>query len=288
MELDIISRQSQAQAVELGQKQRSRLIMSTNSIPRMMMQQQFGHLYLYSLPGFGKTYEVTNLMHREGIKHMVVSGNASFFAFGVNLALAQYKNPDLAPMVIVVDDCDALINNVDGCNIMKNMLEGVRCYRYMKAMGNLMRELNADQQAAIEYFKKENELGFTVPTQNLTFVFTSNIRLPEETDQKMKQLVVHQLALRSRCTVVDFDLTDNEAWGRLYHVCTSTNFLEKLSLTEEQALEIMDFLWVNWSILKEKSIRTIEKMAIKIANYPENYLEWWEVEFVSRRFIQAA
>uniref|UniRef100_UPI0040478238 hypothetical protein n=1 Tax=Algoriphagus sp. TaxID=1872435 RepID=UPI0040478238 len=250
---------------------------------------KYRHLYIYSSPGLGKTYSVRQMLNDLKIHHIELTGNTSIFAFGIMLAVVQYNNPDLLPLTVFVDDSDELFRNESSCNTMKNALEGANKFTYEKSMANLEDKLSEIQQEAIRYFRGEGKMGFEVPTHNLTFIFTSNNRLPldKEVEKARKKgaatspLIVHRNAIRSRCRVVDLELSKTEHWGWLADVALNTNCLIDLGLDENSTNEILMYVWNNWDNLKEKSIRVIEKMGITILENPENFKKYWQMDFLS-------
>ena len=68
--------------------------------------------------------------------------------------------------------------------------------------------------------------------------------------------------------------------GYLAQVATEYTLVEELEISLDQKLEISSFLWDNWYRLSEKSIRTAEKMADLMENYPDTYKDIWKDEFL--------
>jgi hypothetical protein len=223
------------------------------------------------------------------IHHIELTGNTSIYAFGIMLAVVQYNNPDLLPLIIFVDDSDELFRTEASCNTMKNALDGANKFTYEKSMANLEDKLSDIQLEAVRYFRGEGKSGFEVPTHNLKFIFTSNHRLPldEEVEKAIKKgaakspLIVHRNAIRSRCRVLDLDLSRSEHWGWLGDVALNTDSLSQLGLDDESINEILMYLWKNWDHMKERSIRLIEKMGITILEHPENYERYWRMDFLN-------
>ena len=51
-------------------------------------------------------------------------------------------------------------------------------------------------------------------------------------------------------------------------------------LTKPQAMILLDWMYTNWFEMKESNIRTIEKMAYEMIDYPEEYRDIWEADFL--------
>jgi hypothetical protein len=280
---------NKTEALLQGRESRRLFLNRVESIVKPIQSIKYRHLYVYSPPGLGKTYSIRKILREQGREYNELTGNTSMFAFGLMLAVAQHNNPTLSPKIIFVDDSDELFNNEASCNIMKNALEGTNTYTYEKSMANTENKLSELQREAILHFRGEGKSGFEIPTHNLTFLFASNNRLPQDDEVQMARkkglakspLLVHRNAIRSRCRVGDFDLEPSVHWGWLADVALHTDCLTSLGLDKDIKEIILGFLWENWDHLKEKSVRTIEKMGITLLEHTENYERYWEMEFIN-------
>lgn len=279
---------SQMEALERGKVNRLRLKQLVAKISLVKEGDKYPHLYFFSPPGLGKTFTVKNHLNDSGIRYVQVSGNVSMFAFGIQLAVINYLNPNMEPFVIFVDDCDEILKNEQNCNTMKNVLDGSKVFTYEKSLSSQRNNLTDIQQDAIEHYQEEGKMGFTVPTDNLIFVFTSNFKLPVDDEVQSARekglsksvLLSHRNAIRSRCRVSDFDLKSAEQWGWIADVVLNTNCLECYQVSPMEKQIILDFVWYNWDYLTERSIRLVEKMADTMKGYPNNYKLLWELDYL--------
>ncbi|BBE17587.1 hypothetical protein AQPE_1743 [Aquipluma nitroreducens] len=279
---------SQMEAIERGKVNRLRLKQLVKNISLVKEGDRYPHLYFFSPPGLGKTYTVLNYLKDSKIRYIQVSGNVSMFAFGIQLAVINYLNPERENIVIFVDDCDEILKNEPNCNTMKNVLDGSKVFTYEKSLTSQFNNLSAIQQAAITHFQEEGKMGFSVPTDNLIFVFTSNFKLPVDDEVQLARekglaksvLLSHRNAIRSRCRVADFDIGWAEQWGWIADVVLNTSCLAPYQLTSMETQIILDFLWYNWEFLTERSIRLVEKMANTMKEYPENFKLLWEIDYL--------
>lgn len=284
----IVKNISPEESLQKGIELRNMFIERVSSTVKMNTSTRYRHLYIYSPPGLGKTFTVREMLGELKIHHIELTGNTSIFAFGIMLAVVQYNNPDLLPLSVFVDDSDELFRTESSCNTMKNALEGVNKFTYEKSMANLEDKLSEIQQEAIRYFRGEGKSGFEVPTHNLKFIFTSNNRLPLDHEVELARkkgaakspLIVHRNAIRSRCRVLDFDLSKTEHWGWLADVALNTDSLSQLGLDDQLINEILLYVWDNWDHLKERSIRVVEKMGLTILEQPHNYEKYWKMDFL--------
>ena len=90
----------------------------------------------------------------------------------------------------------------------------------------------------------------------------------------------HKNAIRSRCNVADFDLKNVAHWGWIADVALNTDCLNPIEYSQEEKIEILNFIWTNWKDLTERSIRLLEKMAIILKQYPDSYNTIWEIDFL--------
>lgn len=273
-----------------GTNKRERMIGLIENLTQFNQIEKFPHLYIYSPPGLGKTHTVNQFLKESELPYFVVSGNTSMFAFGIQLAVINFQNVEKTNIIIYVDDCDEIFKNEQNCNTMKNVLDGEKRFVYEKSLASQWSSLGQLQKEAIQHHSEEGKMGFTIPTDNLRFVFTSNFSLPIDDDVRLARqkggyklvLMAHRNAIRSRCKVADFDLTPQEHWGWIADVTLSPEFLPEIPISKKNI--ILEFLWNNWSQLNERSIRSIEKMANLMKYYPDRYKNLWEMDYLKPEY----
>ena len=281
----------QIAAIESGKMKRERMKLLVLNVTTIHQKEKYSSLYIYSPPGLGKTHTVKEYLEISDIEWYTVTGNTSLFAFGIQLAVIQYLNPEKNEIIIHVDDCDEIFKNEQNCNTMKRLLDAEKKFVYEKSLASQWPSLTDLQREAITHFGEDGKMGFVVPTNNIRFIFTSNFQLPnqDEVNEARKKgktkavLMSHRLAIRDRCKVADFDLGANDHWGWLSDVVLTTNCLEDLELSLLEAISILRFLWDNWSYLNERSVRLVEKMAATMRNFPETYTTVWEIDHLKLR-----
>ena len=286
MELQLESKQMQA--LNKGIQIRSRFIQMIKNLCNQKKLSKYVDFYFFSPPGTGKSFSIKHHLLDSKIKYFIVSGNVSMYAFGVSLCVINYLNKLAEQIIIVVDDCDEIFATEASCNTMKNVLDGVRTFTYEKSLQSQWPNLSELQKEAIRAHQNEEKCGFSVPCDNMSFVFLSNFKLPidddvrvaREKNQSKSKLLAHKNAIRSRCNVADFDLKNEAHWGWIADVALNTNCLNPIEYTQEEKIEILNFIWTNWKDLTERSIRLLEKMAIILKQYPDSYNTIWEIDFL--------
>jgi hypothetical protein len=276
---------TQLQHIENGAAHRKRLReLAKKAANSNFESDPYPHTYFFSEAGLGKTFTITDELQKSKINHHIVSGNISMFAFGISLATIRYQYKD-KPVVIVVDDCDEIFKTPLNINIMKNVLDGNKVYSYEKSLQSQWNNLSEFQQEAIQSFSSETRMGFEVPTDKMKFLFASNFKLPTDSDvkharsrgQQKATMLAHLNAIRSRCQPADFDLDQDEQWGWIADVTLN----EKCTtLSKENNMILLDWMYNNWEMMNEHSIRTVKKMAEVMKNDKNNYRDIWEIDYL--------
>jgi len=279
---------SQNEALEKGRQNRTRFRQVVEKLPQIRNEDKYPHKFVFGFPGIGKSYEITKQLNESGTRYLMVTGNVSMFAFGVQLAVINFTNPTQERLIVFCDDVDTLVASEASCNQLKSALHGPRMFTYEKSLQSQWSNLSELQREAIRHHQEDGKMGFQVPTSSMSFLLVSNIQLPTDDEVRLARekskgkasLLAHKNAIRSRCMVQDFSLTNAELWGWIADVILNTECLNQFDMTDEEKLIILDFLWDNWESLTERSIRLIEKMAIIKNEYPDTYVMVWGIDFL--------
>ena len=279
---------NQLLALEKGKQNRNRFLEIVEKLSTIRTDDKYPHNFIYGFPGIGKSFEIRKHLENSGIRHVMITGNVSMFAFGVQLAVINYLNPHQERVIVFCDDVDTLVATESSCNILKSALHGPKLYTYEKSLQSQWNNLSELQKEAIKHHQDDEKMGFQVPTNSMSFLMVSNVQLPtddevrtaREKNKSKSSLLAHKNAIRSRCMVQDFSLSNAELWGWIADVVLNTDCLNDQNLTNEDKQEILKFLWENWIYLTERSIRLIEKMTIIMKQYPITYKSVWEIDFL--------
>jgi hypothetical protein len=277
----------QQQYIETGKKKRELLVKAATKAAKSNVSSDFRHHHLYSEGGLGKTYAVQAAVAQTQIPYFTISGNISMFAFGVQLAVINHNIPEGQEVAIIVDDCDELFKNETNINIMKKALDKDAVFSYEKSLQAQWSNLTEAQQIAIEAHSNDRQMGFTVPTNRMKFIVTSNIKLPTNEDVKIAQEkgqararhLNHMYAIRTRFKNSDIDLTSNEQWGWIADVVLDEN---SFKIPYNDKVILLDWMFSNWDNMNERSIRTAEKMIETMVEDPTGYKDEWEFEFLTK------
>ena len=279
---------TQEEALVKGRQNRTRFLQVVEKLPQIRNEEKYPHKFVFGFPGIGKSYEITKHLNESGTRYLMVTGNVSNFAFGIQLAVINFLNPNQERIIVFCDDVDTLVSTESSCNQLKSALHGPRVFTYEKSLQSQWSNLSELQREAIKHHQEDGKMGFQVPTSTMSFILVSNIQLPTDDEVRLARekskgkasLLAHKNAIRSRCMVQDFSLTNGELWGWIADVILNTSCLDQFNMSDEEKLIILDFLWDNWESLTERSIRLIEKMAIIKNEYPETYEMVWGIDFL--------
>ena len=214
-------------------------------------------LILSGPPGVGKSfgvetemekYDMFNKLKGKGPKTEIVKGAMT----PIGLYQTLYNNSNKGD-VIVFDDCDSVLLDDLSLNILKAALD-------------------SKQKRTIHWntdsFKLRNE---GVPDSfdfQGSAIFITNIKFD---NVKSKKLRDHLEALESRCHYIDLTInTEREKMLRIKQIVRD-GMLAEYKFTEEQHQEVVDFIDVNKSKLRELSLRTVLKVADLAKAFPDRW-----------------
>jgi len=282
----------QQKHINAGQMWRKTFVDTVNKAVTAVPTQRRPHTFISSKPGLGKSYTTQYLLDTNNINYIPISGHPSLWNFTVQLAEVVYCLPPGQTAIIWVDDCDKIFTGETNCNVLKNMLEGHKTLDYNVDVSNNISKIrnNGNEYLAglLDSFKGKNGLGLKIDCKNLVFIFTSNIFLPDADrvtqaeGKKEYNQIVGQHALRDRCRTKDLVMEWQDHWGWIADVCINDNVLNGIfGKKDSQAEEIiLKFMWDKWPNLKEKSVRTAEKLAEDYIDYPNSYENHWIATYV--------
>ena len=99
-------------------------------------------------------------------------------------------------------------------------------------------------------------------------IFITNIKFDNVKSKKMRD---HLEALESRCHYIDLTIdTDREKMLRIKQI-TSDGMLNEYKLSDEVVEEIVDFVDINKTRLRELSLRTVLKVADLAKAFPNRW-----------------
>ena len=277
---------NQKVAIELGTRERKGLLRQTMRIARVLKSKTRSYMdqFIAGPSGVGKTFNITRILTEMGIPFFKITGDASIFGFMGSLLYLHSQKPKGQKMVIFLDDCDFLLepNNINKLKNLTSTVASERMFQYTKSVN--AKNFTEAQQDVLPNYLNEGTHGLTIPCDDFIFVIASNMELYNETQipdltASQKKIAQHHLAIRGRMMPYDFTLSKDEKWGWLYDVAMNDGALDMVD-TEENKHFLLNWMWNNWDSMKETSIRTIEKMAEDMMEDPNDFIEYWELDYL--------
>lgn len=219
-------------------------------------------------PGVGKSHGIEEVLERYDVVaalghqppvYEVVKGATS--ALGLYCKLYEFSAPD---NVVVFDDCDSVLFDEVGLNILKAALDSKRTRRL---------SWNTDSnKLRTEGIPNSFEFQGSV-------IFVTNIKFDSVRSNRLRD---HLMALESRCHYIDLTIdTTREKMLRIRQV-VGDGMLNDYRLSQAVKDEIVEFVDANKDRLREVSLRTVCKAADLAQAFPNNWQNMAETTLMRR------
>jgi len=211
-------------------------------------------------PGVGKSFGVEKVLSKHDVfanvandqklkKYEVVKGAMS--AIGLYSKLYHFSEKKC---VLVFDDCDSILLDDLSLNILKAALDSSKKRTiHWNTDSSLLR-----REGVPDSFEFKGGA-----------IFITNIKFDHVRSKKLRD---HLEALESRCHYLDLTIdTEREKLLRIDQVVTECGMLDEYELTDEQKLDVLQFLKANTHRVRELSLRTVLKMADLCVSFPDKW-----------------
>ena len=222
---------------------------------------------IYGPPGLGKTHSVSGALARAGkienTDYVVVRSHATPLQLYQILYFMRQ-----AGKIVVLDDCDGVLTNEIGLNIVK------------AATDNKFRRVGWHSSVAIK-----SPSGKSIPSTfdfNGSLLVITNVRLASGKGRMSN----HWDALRSRMPGFHLALDDrSDQYAQIFYAMTELDYLSAspdTMLDEEQKVALLKFFLDNLDLPRRLDLRMPEAIAREMKSRPEN----WERR--ARRILESA
>jgi len=266
-----------------------------NTIDQALNKNQFNDNFIISsLPGLGKTWEMEYQLNTlKGNTPLVFKGDNGMFGYIIDVATAIFLNggPD-QPLNVINDDCDVLFEDKT-INTTKKMFDDTRVLRYGKNYKSIRPLCSPKQWEAILSFAKDDKAGLDIDLSNVTFITLTNMHLNdvnevEKQEQGSSKYVKYnaRYAIRRRTKYKEISMNTLELWGYVADVVLNDKICEKFmpSISDDYKHQILLWLYAKWDQgLTEKNLSIVEKMVKDIVQYPNDYKDIWNQEYVRKQ-----
>ena len=187
------------------------------------------HHYIVSDPGAGKTYTVQKIADLYKIPLVKIQGAASMNAIIVYLATIAYTRTD-KKLFIWIDDCDYIFMDNSSLSVMKGAIDEDRnILVWNKNMAtqiliyeNSSNESDKIKAEALRSYQPPGSVGVEIPTDNMTFIITSNRFLTKPNSDLDTHRKMNEAAIRDRVIYTHYNLSAGESWGWVASILLST------------------------------------------------------------------
>ena len=211
-------------------------------------------------PGVGKSFGVEKVLSKHDVfadvaqdgklkKYEIVKGAMS--AIGLYSKLYQFSD---AKSILVFDDCDSILMEDLSLNILKAALDSSKKRTI---------SWNTDSRL-LRSEGVPNQFEFKGGA-----IFISNIKFDHVRSKKLKD---HLEALESRCHYLDLTIdTEREKLLRIKQVVETCGMLDDYDLSDPAKQDVVDFISLNASRMRELSLRMVLKVADIRASMPDKW-----------------
>ena len=272
------------QYIEIGRKKR----LLFESLVEEFYDDLDAHAYFVGEPGSGKSHAVFNYSENANVVFTHFKGKTTPWAFCKQMAVVcrnagwpqndnnwSKKQLDELPNIVVFCEDIPNILKDDFANLMRIVLdEGTTGDNipYNISLGGQYKQSEQYERDAIDYFKIENQVGFSIPLYGkVKFIFTMNSRLADEnTVSTIKNNVKNpskttiekletEAAIRSRFgNYHDLSMSKQEYWGWIADLLINEKILK--GATKSDIMEILTFMYDKWEAIPDRSIRYIKNV----------------------------
>ena len=212
---------------------------------------------VYGEAGMGKTHIVTSSLNEhgltEGVDYVVLRSHTTPLMLYVWLYLMRDEGK-----FIVLDDCDGIIANENGLNLLKS------------AADNSFRQVGwATTQLLFNPIDKKpipNTFEF-----NGRIIITTNIRLAAGRGR----IANHMDAIRSRFVPCSLNLTSKEEqYAQIFYMVVEKDYLATqvdTDITNNEKLELLEFILKNKNVARRLDLRLPQIIAREIKNKKANW-----------------
>lgn len=242
------------------------------------------HHYLVGGPGIGKTYAVNLIARKNKIDLVRIQGISSMNALTIQLATAAFLSQGKR-INVWVDDCDSIFMDATSLSVMKGVFDADRNVlswnkNMIAAISQYENSSNSNDKliaTALRNYQIRGGVGVEVPTDNMTFIVTTNRPLTPSNPMPKTARKMDESAIRDRVNYRDFDLGKNQSWGWLAATALKAD-LYKIGKANKHYL--LDWMYQNWERLPSVSLRAVEDLAADMKNFADEYPDHWNARLI--------
>lgn len=223
---------------------------------RDVMDGTYGSAIVYGRPGTGKTTLVQSALESAGLEYRKNYWVARSHITPAMLYVALY-NTRRSGQFLVLDDCDTILNNELGINMIK------------AATDQTYREVRWDSTHNLKSPIQQQNIPPSFEYQG-TIIITTNIT-PHSGRGRMAQ---HMDAVRSRCVPFSLTSDDNQdAFAHLFHLVYDDDMLagDFPEATWDHKVELLKFVLANIDDIRMLDLRKPAQVMATMLKHPRDW-----------------
>ena len=242
-----------------------------DDISRAAIRGDIRGLVVFGPPGVGKTHglkkildevNLFNIMRNGQVDYDIVRGNAS--ALGLYKTLYNFREKH---QVIILDDCDSVLYDEVGLNLLKAALDSSEIRRL--SWRTESRVLSDDD------IPKDFEFHGSI-------IFLTNIDFDRSRSSKLAD---HLAAIKSRCHYLDLGIrSQRDKLIRVKQV-VDAGMLTQYAFDDSEVTMILNFIEEHAEDLYEVSLRMVKKIADFVKMNPSNWERYVEATCITREGV---
>jgi hypothetical protein len=219
-------------------------------------------LIIQGSPGVGKSHQVEQYLTQNSIKHTTIKGTITpTRLFG---ELLDRRN---VGEVMVLDDSDSALDNEDGLNILKAATDTTPIRKISRSLSKRISPLDG-----LDATGSFNFQGAVIIITNQNF-----------DNSPRKAIRPHLAALKSRCMHVQTDNgSRDEAFAQIVYTVVEQGMLNDYKISTDAKTEVLGYLHDNLAVLKDCSLRTVQKLAELVQDQPDTWRILADFTFISQ------